>query len=81
MEFDTFSRQFFVTQDKRRAEEFDLQPSRGFVDQMAHFLECLRDDRTPLTSPEEQIGSLRAILAAYRSVETGRAVRVADVEG
>ncbi len=81
VEFDTFSRQFFVTREKRRTEEFDLQPSRGFVDQMAHFMECLREDRSPLTSPEEQIGSLRAILAAYRSVETGRVVRVADVEG
>jgi predicted dehydrogenase len=46
---------------------------------MAHFVECVRDNRKPLTSPEEQIGSLRTILAAYRSVESGRAVKVADV--
>jgi hypothetical protein len=45
----------------RRAEEVDLNPSRGFVDQMTHFMACLREDRTPITSPEEQIGSLRAI--------------------
>jgi myo-inositol 2-dehydrogenase / D-chiro-inositol 1-dehydrogenase len=80
IEFDTFSRQFFVTRNKRRAEEFEIQPSRGFVEQMAHFLECVREDRTPLTSPEEQMGSLRAILAAYRSAESGRMVRVKDVE-
>jgi predicted dehydrogenase len=76
---DTHSRQFFVTRDRRRAEEFDLSPSRGFVEQMTHFMTCLREDRTPITSPEEQIGSLRAILAAYRAAETGRFVSLKDV--
>ena len=80
IEFDTHSRQFFLTRDHRRAEEFALLPSRGFVEQMAHFVECVRDNRKPLTSPEEQIGSLRAILAAYRSAESGQMVRVADIE-
>jgi predicted dehydrogenase len=80
IEFDTHARQFFLTKDHRRAEEFDLQPSRGFVEQMRHFIDCVRDNQTPLTSPEEQMGSLRAILAAYRSVESGRMVRVAEVE-
>lgn len=37
IEFDTFSRQFFVTRDKRRAEGFEIQPSRGFVEQICHF--------------------------------------------
>lgn len=78
IEFDTHARSFFVTREKRRAEEFDLTPSRGFVDQMTHFMTCLREDRTPLTSPEEQIGSLRAILAAYRAAETGRFVSLKD---
>lgn len=78
IEFDTHARRFFVTRDKRRAEEFDLNPSRGFVDQMTHFMACLREDRTPITSPEEQIGSLRVILAAYRAAETGRFVSVKD---
>ena len=45
---------------------------------MTHFMTCLREDRTPLTSPEEQIGSLRAILAAYRAAETGRFVSLKD---
>ncbi len=79
IEFDTHSRQFFVTRDRRRAEEFDLSPSRGFVEQMTHFMTCLREDRTPITSPEEQIGSLRAIRAAYRAAETGRFVSLKDV--
>jgi predicted dehydrogenase len=47
---------------------------------MAHFMECLREDPTPITSPEEQIGSLRAILAAYRAAETGRFLSVKDFE-
>lgn len=80
IEFDTHSRQFFLTRDQRRAEEFALEPSRGFVEQMAHFVECVRDKRMPLTSPEEQIGSLKVVLAAYRSVEMGRTIRTADLE-
>jgi len=81
IEFDTHSRQFFLTTNKRRAEEFDLQPSRGFVEQMRHFVECLRENKTPLTSPEEQIGTLRAILAAYRAAESGRWVCVGEIDG
>ena len=46
---------------------------------MTHYRTCLCEDRTPITSPEEQIGSLRAILAAYRAAETGRFVSLKDV--
>ena len=41
---------------------------------------CLRENREPITSPEEQIGSLKVIVAAYRSAETGRLTRITDVE-
>jgi predicted dehydrogenase len=78
IEFDTHARQFFLTKEQRRTEEFCLQPSRGFVEQMQHFIECLRTGQAPLTSPEEQMGSLRAILAAYKSMKSGRMERVAE---
>ena len=81
LEFDTHARDIFLTRDKKRAEEFDLQASRGFVEQMRHFIDCLKEDRTPLTSPEDQIESLRVILAAYQSADSGRAVRVRDIAG
>jgi predicted dehydrogenase len=80
IEFDTHARQFFVTRNGRRVEEFVLQPSRGFVEQMAHFMACLREDRDPITSPDEQIGSLKVVLAAYRSAQTGRTIAMSDIE-
>ena len=79
IELDTHARQFFVTREKKRTEEFDLQPSRGFVEQMTHFLECLRCNQQPLTCPEEQIGSLKVVLAAYRSAKSGRAIPIAEL--
>ena len=81
IEFDTHARQFFITRGQQRCEQFELQASRGYAEQLAHFLECLRENREPITSPEDQIGSLRVILAAYRSAATGHLVQVKDLEG
>ena len=79
LEFDTHDRLLVTTTGGRRSEEVFMGVSRGFVEQMAHFMECLRTSRTPLTSPAEQVGSLRAVLAAYRSAETGSFVRLDEV--
>lgn len=79
IEFEMYSGRFFVTRKGQRCEHVEQQQSRGFVEEISHFLECLRGDREPMTSPEEQIGTLKVVLAAYQSTETGRVVRVADL--
>ena len=79
IEFDTHLRQYFTSDSQRRCEQHDLAASRGFVEQMAHFIDCLESGRDPITSPEEQIGSLKVVLAAYRSAETGRLVRTEEI--
>ncbi|WP_186767158.1 Gfo/Idh/MocA family protein [Devosia ginsengisoli] len=79
IEFDTHDRSFFTTIDKKRSEEFTLEPSRGLVEQMTHFLSAIREDTTPLTSPMEQMGSMRTILAAYESARTGRTVKTEEI--
>jgi len=71
IEFDTHQRSFLLSRDGTRRESVDLQASRGFVEQMRHFLDCLKNGSEPTTSPDEQIGSLKAILAAYRSAQSG----------
>jgi predicted dehydrogenase len=73
IEIDTHTRSVYVTTGGKRAEEFTAEPSRGLVDQISHFMACLRDDTMPLTTPMEQMGSMRAILAAYESEQTGKA--------
>lgn len=81
IEFDTHQRSFFLSRDGKRSETVDLNASRGFVEQMRHFLDCLETGREPTTSPDEQIGSLRVILAAYRSANTGAFTRIDSVSG
>ena len=46
------------------------KPGR-FVLQMAHFLECVRESRQPQVTGEDGLAAMKAIEAAYRSVETG----------
>lgn len=45
------------------------KPGR-FVLQMAHFLECVREGRQPRVTGEDGLAAMKAIEAAYRSVET-----------
>jgi predicted dehydrogenase len=79
IEFDTHLRQYFTSDSQKRCEQHDLAASRGFVEQMAHFIGCLESGNDPITSPEEQIGSLKVVLAAYRSAASGRLVHTEEI--
>lgn len=46
----------------------------GFPQEMAHFVECVRDDRPPLVTGEDGRAVLEVIFAAYESARTGRKV-------
>lgn len=46
-------------------------PSRGFREEIQHFMERIRDGSEPLTSAADQLRTLAAVHAAYRSLETG----------
>lgn len=48
----------------------------GFPQEMAHFVECVADDRQPLVTGEDGRAVLEAIFAAYESAGTGRKVRL-----
>lgn len=72
IEFDTHERFFAVTRQQKRVEEVNLAASRGFVEQIAHFMECVAKGTDPITTPDEQIGSLQVVLAAYRAATSGR---------
>jgi len=45
-----------------------------FLDEVSHFLDCLREDATPLVTLHDGVQSLRMALAARESMETGRVV-------
>ena len=46
----------------------------GFPQEMAHFVDCVQNDRQPLETGEDGRAVLEAILAAYQSARTGSKV-------
>ena len=46
----------------------------GFVHEMAHFVECVRQDKQPLVTGEDARAVMEALFAAYESAGTGRKV-------
>lgn len=68
-----------ITRGSER-EERAYPPSSGFAEEVRHFLDCLRDGGRPLTTALEETRSLAVVLAAYRSVESGRVERPEPIE-
>ncbi len=58
------------------AQQVLVPASDSFAAEIAHFLDCVRTGREPLTSGRAQRRPLEAVLAAYRSMETGLPVRL-----
>lgn len=48
----------------------------GFPQEMAHFVECVRDNRTPLCTGEDGRAVLEAVFAAYASAREGRRIEL-----
>lgn len=48
----------------------------GFPQEMAHFTECVRDDKEPLVSGEDGRAVLEIIMAAYASAGEGRKIEL-----
>jgi predicted dehydrogenase len=46
----------------------------GFPQEMAHFVDCVQNDRQPLVTGEDGRAVLEAVMAAYASAGTGRKV-------
>jgi myo-inositol 2-dehydrogenase/D-chiro-inositol 1-dehydrogenase len=46
----------------------------GYPQEMAHFVECVRDDKQPLVTGEDGRAVIEAVFAAYESAGTGRKV-------
>jgi myo-inositol 2-dehydrogenase / D-chiro-inositol 1-dehydrogenase len=46
----------------------------GFVQEMAHFVECVKDDKQPLVTGEDARAVMEVLFAAYESAGTGRKV-------
>jgi len=53
---------------------FEEAWSEGFPQELAHFVECVRDGRQPALTGEDGRAVLEVICAAYQSARTGRRV-------
>ncbi|MBI2941842.1 MAG: Gfo/Idh/MocA family oxidoreductase [Chloroflexi bacterium] len=56
----------------QRFEHVPVEVVPGHVGAVAHFADCIREDRDPLTNGREGRAALEVALAAYRSEGTGR---------
>lgn len=52
-------------------------PGKGA--EIAHFLDCIDNDKVPITDAPSETENLRVVMAAYKSADEGRVVRVQDV--
>jgi predicted dehydrogenase len=63
--------------ERVEAESFvGFERNRMFVEELSHFLGCVRDGKTPLVSARDGVQSLRMALAAREALETGRVVEL-----
>lgn len=61
-------------------EDVDLPSSNAFVNELLHFADCVETGREPLSSGRDNLGTMAAIAAIYRSASgNGEPVRTADV--
>jgi len=54
----------------------DLPKLSGFEAECCHFVECILQDKEPMTGPREARADLEFAVAAYTSAETGMPVRL-----
>jgi UDP-N-acetylglucosamine 3-dehydrogenase len=57
-----------------------VPPADTFALEIAHFMQCIRTGDEPITSGRLQRRPLELVLAAYRSMETGRPARIPPLE-
>jgi len=53
----------------------------SYREEIRHFLECLRDGKTPMTCGEDNLKTMAAIEAMFLSSREDRAIRIADMLG
>jgi len=78
-EFDIWSGRVSWTVSGFRTDIDEARFSRGFREEIRHFLDCLTSGRHPLTSGEQQIGTIAAALAIYQSLRERGPIDPADL--
>jgi predicted dehydrogenase len=72
----------FHRTDTSETERFDFEGfdrNQMFLDELRHFLTCLRGEDKPIVDLRDAMASLKVSQAALKSIETRKAVELADV--
>lgn len=77
IDFDTHGSVVSLSRLGERHEKHFTAPSRGVPEIVDHFAHCIRTGEAPVTSFEDQLQSLRVVLASYASAREGKTVRLA----
>jgi len=79
---DAQSGRIFLEKDAERKEwtEQTDGPYHGHFAEIKHFVECIKEDKTPLTDAVEETKNFKVVLAAYESAATGKSVRVDELK-
>ncbi len=78
-EFDIWSGRVSWTSSGIQTDLEETEFSRGFREEIRHFLDCITSGGQPLTSAEQQIGTVAAALAIYQSLRERRPVDPAEL--
>lgn len=75
VEFDTM---MLYTEEKGNFVNKKLlyRENDGYLTEIEHFIDCVINDKEPITKPEQVLGVQKALDAAQKSAETGQEVRV-----
>jgi predicted dehydrogenase len=65
--------------ERREWTEQSDGPYHGHFAEIKHFVECIRDDKTPLTDAVEETKNFKVVLAAYKSADEKREVRLDEL--
>ncbi|KXB00672.1 hypothetical protein AKJ41_03835 [candidate division MSBL1 archaeon SCGC-AAA259O05] len=62
--------------EEKEPEVIKLKEKSGFKKQMGHFLDCIREEKTPRTSGIKERNNLAVIEAGYKSMAKNKAIEV-----
>jgi predicted dehydrogenase len=77
---DLVNRKTFLDNGKEQEVWTSPENEYGHENEIKHFLDCIKEDRTPITDGVEETKTLRLIMAAYQSMRENRPVRPEEVK-
>lgn len=80
---DPKSNRIFLEKEEKRKEwaEEPIETYAGKLPLFKHFLECIEQNKTPVTDVVEETENLKVVMAAYKSAQENKSVRVDQLDG